>query len=389
MNIGIVAPELFDGGEVTWTRILIKGLLMSPSNHDLTIYLDKWSEEFLTEFADEPRVTVSKATCSPRFAGLRTQVRSLLTGILQQNKPYSKMWHDNDVVIFPYLVMESLFCTKPYIVCPQDLRHKYFVKKPSSLLARITQLLDEAIYSRKIHRPHRIIVESECVRNDLLKFFGVSTSKIDVAISPPLVVETIDTQGDLDSIVAKYKLPSKFLFYPAQLVDLKNHVRLICALAAVREKYGENINLVLVGSPKDSHTTTMGSIADLGLTSQVQYLGYIPDNEIPAFYKLAHALVMPSLFESVSLPIWEAFRMSLPVLSSNVCALPEQVGDAGLLFDPYAIDDMADKIYAVWSDQDLCLTLSRKGAQRIASLTLAGYSQKLEDTLQAIRNAHA
>ncbi len=65
---------------------------------------------------------------------------------------------------------------------------------------------------------------------------------------------------------------------------------------------------------------------------------------MPYLYKLSTALVMPTLFESVSLPIWESFYLGVPVVSSNVCALPEQVGDAGLLFDPHDIEDMAEKI---------------------------------------------
>lgn len=56
---------------------------------------------------------------------------------------------------------------------------------------------------------------------------------------------------------------------------------------------------------------------------------------------------MPTLFESVSLPIWESFYLGVPVVSSDVCALPEQVGDAGLLFDPNNVEDMAEKIYKI------------------------------------------
>ena len=57
-------------------------------------------------------------------------------------------------------------------------------------------------------------------------------------------------------------------------------------------------------------------------------------DDLQAIYKLATALVMPSLFESVSIPIYEAFQAGIPVLASNILAIPEQVGDAGLLFDP-------------------------------------------------------
>ena len=60
--------------------------------------------------------------------------------------------------------------------------------------------------------------------------------------------------------------------------------------------------------------------------------------------KAMQFLLMPTLFESVSIPIYEACALEVAVCSSNVVALPEQVGDAGLIFDPHNINDMAEKM---------------------------------------------
>jgi len=84
----------------------------------------------------------------------------------------------------------------------------------------------------------------------------------------------------------------------------------------------------------------------------------------------------------VSMPIWEAFYLGVPVLSSNVCALPEQVGDAGLLFDPYNIEDMAEKIYKIWVDENLRAELVKKGYDRIKNLTLENYAKQWEDVIK-------
>jgi glycosyltransferase involved in cell wall biosynthesis len=99
-------------------------------------------------------------------------------------------------------------------------------------------------------------------------------------------------------------------------------------------------------------------------------------------YKLATALVMPTLFESVSMPIWEAFLLGVPVVSSNVCALPEQVGDAGLLFDPNNIDDMAEKIYTLWTNESLRKELIQKGYERTKDLTLENYAKQWEKIIE-------
>jgi len=85
--------------------------------------------------------------------------------------------------------------------------------------------------------------------------------------------------------------------------------------------------------------------------------------------------------------IWEAFYLGVPVVSSNVCALPEQVGDAGLLFNPHDIEDMTEKIYKIWTDEGLRKDLVSKGCERVKNLTLENYAKQWEEIIkEAIRN---
>lgn len=130
----------------------------------------------------------------------------------------------------------------------------------------------------------------------------------------------------------------------------------------------------------------MAQIEELKLRNHVKYLGHVPDADMPYLYKLSTALVMPTLFESVSIPIWEAFLLGVPVVSSNVCALPEQVGDTGLLFDPNDIEDMAEKIYSVWRNEDLRKELIKKGYERIKNITLENYAKQWEKSIDEILN---
>jgi len=74
------------------------------------------------------------------------------------------------------------------------------------------------------------------------------------------------------------------------------------------------------------------------------------------------------------------------VVSSNVCALPEQVGDAGLIFDPFNIEDIAEKIYNLWIDENLRAELVQKGYNRIKDLTLENYAKQWEDVIKEALN---
>ena len=85
----------------------------------------------------------------------------------------------------------------------------------------------------------------------------------------------------------------------------------------------------------------MSAIDKLGLSEQVHHLGYVEQDDLHAIYRLATALVMPSLFESVSIPIYEAFQVGTPVAASGILAIPQQVGDGGLLFDPQSVPSIA------------------------------------------------
>jgi glycosyltransferase involved in cell wall biosynthesis len=92
----------------------------------------------------------------------------------------------------------------------------------------------------------------------------------------------------------------------------------------------------------------------------------------------AAAVVVPTLFESISIPVYEAFRLGVPVCAANVVGLPEQIGDAGVLFDPLSVEDMAKKISAVLGNAELQAELIRRGKDRVGALTAERYAGQLE-----------
>jgi glycosyltransferase involved in cell wall biosynthesis len=115
----------------------------------------------------------------------------------------------------------------------------------------------------------------------------------------------------------------------------------------------------------------------LGLQSRVKHIGDVEQADMPALYQLATAVVVPSLFESVSIPIYEAFNYGAPVCASAIQALPEQVGDAALLFDPNSAESIANAMRSLLKNRQLRETLSRRGSERIAALTHKRYAADL------------
>ncbi len=101
---------------------------------------------------------------------------------------------------------------------------------------------------------------------------------------------------------------------------------------------------MLTGSQKNAYPAVVTMVRDLGLVDDVLFLGYVPDADIPELYRRARALVSPGYFGPTSIPPLEAFIVGCPVAASDVYATREQLGDAALLFEPEAVDQIADCI---------------------------------------------
>ena len=146
----------------------------------------------------------------------------------------------------------------------------------------------------------------------------------------------------------------------------KNHLRLLDAIAHLRDKCGQKIRLVCTGSRLEPYWTEIEKhIERLQLGNQVSFLGFVTEKDLRAIYKLAQFLVMPSLFESDSSPVYEAWLEGLPVACSNVTSLPVQARDAALLFDPYNIGSIANSISRLANQSELRRELRDAGFRRL------------------------
>jgi glycosyltransferase involved in cell wall biosynthesis len=209
-----------------------------------------------------------------------------------------------------------------------------------------------------------ILVDSEVGRQQVAESYGTPLERIHVLpfVAAPYIRET-QTLPDFD---VRYPLPAKFIFYPAQFWEHKNHKRLISAIASLKNELPD-LALVLAGSPKNAYDSVIRLVNELGLTNDVHFLGYVPDAYMPELYRRARALVMPTFYGPTNIPPLEAFVVGCPVAISGTYAMPEQAGGAALLFDPKSEPEIADCIYRLWTDDRLCAELKETGKQQAAN----------------------
>ena len=110
------------------------------------------------------------------------------------------------------------------------------------------------------------------------------------------------------------------------------------------------------------------------LHKHVRFFGFVPDRTLAALYRLAAVFVFPSLYEGFGLPPLEAMASGTPVITSNVSSLPEVVGDAALMIDPYEPDAIADAMRRVLTDEGLRADLRRRGLARAREFSWSGRS---------------
>jgi glycosyltransferase involved in cell wall biosynthesis len=258
-----------------------------------------------------------------------------------------------------------------------DLMHRYEKQFPEVSSKGIYRIR-ERHYRNTCRHSRGVLVDSEVGRRHVLESYAMSSGKVHVLpFVPPKHIHYPISEGILPD------LPSKFIFYPAQFWEHKNHKRLVQASALVRKKCPD-FHLVLVGSRKNAYDSTVESVRELGLSGIIHFLGYVPDSQMPALYRKARAMIMPTFFGPTNIPPLEAIAVGCPVAVSNIYGMPHQLGDAALYFNPTRVEEMAAAMEALWTDDHLCDRLTTCGFQRASEWNQGHFNLRFQEIIENI-----
>jgi glycosyltransferase involved in cell wall biosynthesis len=379
-KIGILAfVNKKAGGVLQYTQSLIDALAGDKSKKYI-IFIDSFTQDINTYNLEVRKVNTSKPGLFLKLLKAIKLFLLLRTSFFENVK--KSLYDDIDLFLCPRVIMYSqFFAEKPFILTIHDLQ-EFSYPEFFSLQEKIIRFAVTRFLSRKAEK---IICESYYVKNDIKKYLKIEDSKIIVIPAPPpasfINFKTSDEKKEM--VKHKYNLPDEYLFYPASFWPHKNHLKLIDAFSLIAGSR-KQLYLVLSGEKQKNYSNLMTRIKEKKLQDRVLYIGYIDYGDLPYLYILSKMLVIPSLFESISIPIYEAFALKVPVCSSNVVALPEQVGDAGLLFDPKDENDIAAKINTLLSNKELQTKISSKGFDKIKEFSHVDYSKKLKELISSI-----
>ena len=243
------------------------------------------------------------------------------------------------------------------------------------LVYHLKQLVGRVVFYWVAHKSQMILTPSMYTRDELLKFSRISAKKVKVTY------ESADKLADTPS---PFPVPFRdYILYVGQQSDYKNIRRLAEAHQQLRKTHPK-LGLVLAGRKKADALANERLFTERGYQGII-FTDFIPDTELAWLYQHCRAYVFPSLMEGFGLPGLEAMIHGAPVVSSGATCLPEVYGDAAQYFDPKNVDNMADAIDTVISDDTLRKSMIAKGYKqaqkyswrRMAEETLEGYKEVL------------
>ncbi len=219
---------------------------------------------------------------------------------------------------------------------------------------------------RLAHRVISITTMSEFTKSRVVDLWNIAPEK--VVVIPGGTDRHFAPVNNSQAVSKTQGMPSEHYFLAlGSLEPRKNLVRLLQAWDLVQASLPAEIWLVLAGAKGK-----VNIFKDAGLASippRVYLPGYVPDDVLAALYSGALAFIYPSLYEGFGLPPLEAMACGTPVITSNTTSLPEVVGDAALLVDPYDIEAIAQAIKQLAENNEMRTQLINRGFFRAGQLT--------------------
>ncbi|MDQ3212185.1 MAG: glycosyltransferase family 4 protein [Acidobacteriota bacterium] len=348
MRIAIDARKLRDYGIGTYVRNLLRHLSRIDQRTEYVLLCRAADCAGIEELGENFRAVPESA---PAYS-IREQLRI----------PMDLRREGIDLFHAPHYVLPPLTPCRS-IVTIHDCIHLRF---PQYLPNRLAYAYARSSLWVATHRSNRVLTVSEASKRDILRYFRVPESKINVI--PNAIDERFGEVPSADEVLRvreRYQLNDPFVLYAGNIKPHKNLERLIEAFHTLRRGGLDTVKLLIIGDEISKYAALRRAVHKYKLHKHVRFFGFVPDKTLAVLYRLASVFVFPSLYEGFGLPPLEAMASGTPVITSNVSSLPEVVGDAALLIDPYEADAIAQAMRRVLTDAALREDLRQRGLQRV------------------------
>ena len=270
--------------------------------------------------------------------------------------PIAVALHRVDVLLCPLNVV-PLLCPCPTVVTVHDLAFMRLKTHRSSRRSYLSQMT-----KRSVRRSSQVIAVSNFTRKEVIDLLDYPPERVTAVLNGCDRLFIAPDAASLAEWRAENQVPERYLLFVGTLEPRKNLIGLIEAYFEFHKSHP--IPLIVVGAPGWSYTPIFDAVRRLGLESQVRFVGFVSDKDLRFYYAGAIAFIYPSFYEGFGLPPLEAMAVGTPVITSNVTALPEVVGDAAILVSPDSKEELVSAMLRVVTDAELRTRLSAAGLEK-------------------------
>ncbi len=256
---------------------------------------------------------------------------------------------------------------------------------PHTINEQTMKMLDNNLI-KACKRADHIITISQFSKNEIIKYLQVPGDKIsimpcgvDLSIFNPNY-----SDDEISAIRKKYCINKDYILYLGTLEPRKNIEILIEAYLLLKVKSSSLPKLVIAGKKGWMYESIFKKVELYNLKDDVIFTDYVDDGDVPILLNGASIFVFPSIYEGFGLPPLEAMACGTPVIASNTASIPEVIGDAGILVNPYSPEELSCAIEELINDEILRLELRRRSLQQAEKYTWKMSVHKLKGIYQSL-----
>ena len=247
---------------------------------------------------------------------------------------------------------------------------------------RSRMLLWRMQYRYICRRTNLYLAISEFTKREMTDILGVPADRtyvIPCACSEDM--RRVEDPTVLAAVREKYALPERYVLFVGNNNPRKNLGRMIRAFDVMKERTGLDHQLIIAGE-QGWRFDREKALSGIKHRDDVRFIGFAADEDMPALYSAAELFLFATLYEGFGVPVIEAQRCGVPVVTSNVSALPEVAGDGAVLADPYDVKSISEAMQMVLEDRSLAAKLVEKGYENATRFSWQASAEKLNEIIE-------
>ena len=226
----------------------------------------------------------------------------------------------------------------------------------------------------------KIIAVSNNTKKDILKFFKICERKVIVTFESYPEYYTYNNDSNDQNILTKYGIGSKYLLFVGMIEPRKNILSILKSFKEIDSDL--ELDLVIAGKKGWYYKEIelyLEKLLRIGIKNKIIFTGYVSEPELKYLYQNAFIFIYPSIYEGFGLPPLQAMACKVPVIISNLSSLPEVVGNAAIMVNPYDIDKISEAIRTLYNDLDKRSELVNKGVIQAKKFSLENFAKNTID----------